>query len=364
MNSAKMTRQHLEIELNEKVYGEKEKPGEKSTSKESAYKENTNSKNTNNENSSKEKRKPYEELTFADDFMFCKVLSVNKDLCRELLELILMKRVSEFVDGESQKSVNITPDSKGVRFDVFFEGDDDIYDIEMQKVSKRELPKRMRYYQGMVDLNQLEQGGSYPSLKHSYIIFICMENPFRYASNGELLHKYTFRTTCMEQPDLVLDDEATKIILTVAGNADDVTDDMHDFLAYLETGKASSDFTRRLDDAVRTIRLHKKWRVDYMTYLDCLDDARMEAIEEGLEEGRKEGLKEGLKEGRKEGLEEGRKEGHREGMKEGLFAALIPLVRDGILDISDAAVRAGVTEKEFAQEMQKVENQEGVQIEI
>ncbi len=33
--------------------------------------------------------KTYEELTIADDFMFCKILQDNPDLTKELLELIL-----------------------------------------------------------------------------------------------------------------------------------------------------------------------------------------------------------------------------------------------------------------------------------
>ena len=32
--------------------------------------------------------KKYEELTFTDDFMFCKILELYPEICRELLELI------------------------------------------------------------------------------------------------------------------------------------------------------------------------------------------------------------------------------------------------------------------------------------
>lgn len=37
----------------------------------------------------------------------------------------------------------------------------------MQIHIKRNLPKRMRYYQGMIDLNILEKGGDYNELKKS-----------------------------------------------------------------------------------------------------------------------------------------------------------------------------------------------------
>lgn len=42
----------------------------------------------NTQNSCYTKRKPFEELTLADDFLFCKVMQ-NKRLCKELLEIIL-----------------------------------------------------------------------------------------------------------------------------------------------------------------------------------------------------------------------------------------------------------------------------------
>ena len=38
--------------------------------------------------------KDYSELTFTDDFMFCKVMSTNLDLCKEVLELILNMNIS------------------------------------------------------------------------------------------------------------------------------------------------------------------------------------------------------------------------------------------------------------------------------
>ena len=77
--------------------------------------------------------KKYEELTFSDDFMFCKVLEDDPALCLELVELILDKKVGELASVNRQKPIEMTADGKGVRFDVYAEGNDGaIYDIEMQ----------------------------------------------------------------------------------------------------------------------------------------------------------------------------------------------------------------------------------------
>ena len=59
------------------------------------------------------------------------------------------------------------------------------------------------------------------------------------------------------------------------------------------------------------------------------------------------GYRLGQKEGLEEGRAEGRAEGKAEGKAEGMLSALIGLVRDGILTISEAAKRAGMSVPEF-----------------
>ena len=58
--------------------------------------------------------KRYEELTFADDFMFCRVLEDSPGLCRELLSLILDRPVGELVSVNRQKPIEIKADSRVV----------------------------------------------------------------------------------------------------------------------------------------------------------------------------------------------------------------------------------------------------------
>lgn len=93
--------------------------------------------------------KTYEELTFVDDFIFCKVLTTNPHLCHELLELIIGRKVGQFTRLDKQQPIELTADGKGVRFDVYSEDDTGtVFDCEMQTTENRNLPKRSRYYQG------------------------------------------------------------------------------------------------------------------------------------------------------------------------------------------------------------------------
>ena len=88
-------------------------------------------------------------------------------------------------------------DCKSVRFDIYVEdGNNTVYNIEMQTTENRNLPKRTRYYQGMIDLNILEKGENYKDLKRSFVIFVCTFDLF-----GERRHIYTFENRCLQNPE-------------------------------------------------------------------------------------------------------------------------------------------------------------------
>ena len=229
--------------------------------------------------------KSYEELTFADDFMFCTILQNEQDLCKELVEIILNRKIGEIVKTEEQKRIEITADGHGVRFDVYMEDDkDSVYDIEMQRTDVKNLPRRTRYYQGMFDLNQMKRGIEYEKLKKSVIIFICLENPFA----GYGYHKYSFHAVCREVPGLELDDGASRIFLSTNGDKKDISAELQALLDYIAGKAPESDFTRRLDEQVKRYREHKERRAEYMTLLERDEMMREEGRKQGREEGRAE----------------------------------------------------------------------------
>lgn len=163
--------------------------------------------------------KKYEDLTFTDDFMFCKVMTTNPELCHELLELILGKKVGAFTRLDQQKPIEMTVDGKG-------------------------------------------------------------------------LHKYTFENRCKEMPELVLGDESTKIFLCAGGNADDVSDDMKDFLNWLTTEQiGDSELAKKLQNAVENAQNQEEWRLEYMTLLMRDNEMR----EEGRNAERTESIRNMIK---------------------------------------------------------------------
>ena len=120
--------------------------------------------------------------------------------------------------------------------------------------------------------------------RKSYIIFIC---PFDVFEKG--LHKYTFENQCIEMPELKLDDEIRKIFLCSGGTADDVSDDMKDFLDWLIGKRGKSELVKALDNAVQKARDHEEWRLEYMTLLmrdqEMIRRGRLQEIFLSVQEG-------------------------------------------------------------------------------
>ena len=57
----------------------------------------------------------------------------------------------------------------------------------MQVETEPELPKRSRYYHTSMDTYFLKKGKPYKDLKPSYVIFICMKDPFEM---GEAVYQF------------------------------------------------------------------------------------------------------------------------------------------------------------------------------
>lgn len=238
--------------------------------------------------------KTWEELEITDDFLFGKVMR-NPEICKRTIEAILNIEVDHIDYPEEQKIINMTADAKSVRLDVYVkDAANTVYNIEMQPTKRGHLPKRSRYYQGMIDLELIEKGELYDKLKRSYVIFICRFDLF-----GKNRCIYTFENRCVEDMDVALGDETVKVFLNSKGNMEQIDENLKAFLKYVNNcdDENENDFVNMIKREVAQIKANKEWRREYMTLFMRLQ----ENLEEGRKEGRKEGLKEGLKEGRSEG---------------------------------------------------------------
>ena len=205
----------------------------------------------------------WEDLSISNDFLFGKVMQ-DAELCKELLQRILPELDIDHVEyPELQKTIKEDFEAKGVRLDAYVnDGKGTVYDIEMQAVTSKYLPRRTRYYQSMIDLQLVNKGQDYDTLNDSYIIFICLSDLF-----GKGRYRYSFENICKEDMEVMLNDGAKKIFLNADGKKGDISEELKAFLDYV-AGRPSEDaFVKKLESAVEKAKKNRKWRREYMTLL-------------------------------------------------------------------------------------------------
>ena len=225
--------------------------------------------------------KPLEELTIMDDYMFGVVMS-DKDNLKPLLEQILKIKIAEIAFIERQKTEKEGYESHGTRLDLYVKDTDDrVFNVEVQTTDKKNLAKRMRFYQSVIDVELLSPGANYNNLGLSFVLFICNYDEFH---RGQYI--YTFKNMCEEEPDLPLGDGTVKVVVNTKGTVGKISDELKELLLYFDEGKATGAYTRKLDEAVKSVKASEERRHEYMVMMIREMEAREEAREEGREEGR------------------------------------------------------------------------------
>ena len=222
---------------------------------------------------------PFEQLPITDRFMFAMVFS-HKEIAKPFLEAILGIKIHELKDPEPEKTIEISPLHKGVRFDVFVKetGPDGetlrSFDIEMQVEDTKEIPKRSRYYQAMRDSEALSRGEKYRNLKELYIIFLCPEDIFR---QGHAV--YRFKNLEVDNPKIELGDLCFKNFYIFNKYREVAEKSIRTYLEYFATKKPMSPETENIDRLVKWYQTDNETRIRYMTWQEEVDDANDRADE-------------------------------------------------------------------------------------
>lgn len=244
---------------------------------------------------------PLHNMNLLDDFLF-DVTTVNLEACKIILELSLGIRIREIRWKEGQKMIRNLPGKRGIRLDFYVEEEDGrIFDVEMQNRNEGNLPKRTRFYQGLIDAPLLKSGEkSFDSLNPAIIVMICGFDPF-----GEGRYKYSFENRCEESLNLVLGDECRKIFLNTRGiNPQDVDKSLVDFLHYVEKSSADT-LPEQCDERLRNLH-HIVQGVKSSTEIGVMYMKMEERDRLIKEDGRKEGIKEGIEKGKRQGIYTGK----------------------------------------------------------
>ena len=238
--------------------------------------------------------KEWKELTLTDDYLFSQIMK-DEEFCKLFLEMLMGIKITKVIYLEAQKEVNLFPQTKGIRMDVYLEGDNEIYNIEMQTGHKHNLVKRMRYYyHSAIDVDSLLRGNPYDQLKKSYVIFICN---FDLCGDGFPVYE---SQTVWKQNGREIGDEQIKVVYNTSAFEKAQDPRLRALLQYLSTTTVTDEARPIADKVAAFKRLFPDGRPHMKYELDLYDK---------WNEGRTEGLKEGIEIGEERGIAKGREDG-------------------------------------------------------
>ncbi len=239
----------------------------------------------------------WEQLTFANDFIFSRVMH-DENICRQVVELILGVKIGQIQYLSAQDEHKLDPDSMRIIMDVYLRDEQRVVNVEMQTSHKKDLSKRSRYYQSVADVSNTPSGTKYRQLPDNIIIFICTFDPF-----DKDYPRYTFEYTCEEaQHQLKLQDGSLRIFLNTKSTALSHLDEkLQAFYHYIQDGVVNFDLTEAISHKIRSLKADSIERRTYMTLALKMADIRYDAYEEGWEKGHEDGMAAGLSQGLEQG---------------------------------------------------------------
>ena len=230
--------------------------------------------------------KKLQELTLFDKFLFDETMDIP-EAHEAVLQIIFGDdNLKLLTPAQTEKEIRTAPWLRSIRLDVYaMDQEKRIYNTEAQKVEKKDLVKRSRFYQSLIDSSLLEPGKiSFNQMNDTCIIMITPFDLF-----GEERYQYTFRARCDENPALLMEDGAIRIFLNSHGkNPEEVSPELIELLKYMESTDAvlaensANEKLKKIHKHVSQIKSSEEMGVKYMQKWE----EKVLDIEKGREEGR------------------------------------------------------------------------------
>ena len=249
------------------------------------------------------------------------IFAKSKKFCQEFLRVILQDKKLVVIDNDIQKHLPSAFNKKAVLDMLCRLGDGSIVNVEIQLTKEKDHAKRIFTYASKIKNYLTEKGTKYKDLKDIIEIYLTKEDIFKKGS------------TVYEVEMNIVSDQHEKISKWDAG--------LKVFYVNTEglTNKNINEYLKMLTDKT-TINKKYKQTTSIKQELYKLGGATMSKEMRAILDSERV-------EGEKAGLAKGRDEGRAEGKKEGMIVAFISMVKDGIINMKDAARRLGMSEKEL-----------------
>ena len=253
-------------------------------------------------------RRKLEELNLMDDFLFNAMLThpeTSEKFTQKILKLLFDREFKNLKVSAQKFYAGMNTDLRGARLDVCIEGDyvdieekdiPSVYDVEPDQNNKAKdmsaFPKRSRFYHAIIDSRSLKSGEDFGKLKQVYVIFICNYDPFGY---DRVL--YTIKNRCLEEPEMEYDDGAETIVLYTRGTKGMISEELRQFLNYMENTDQSNAVNAELQDIQRMVDTVKRDGEVSLRYMKSFEHDQL-MYAQGEEAGREIGREEGRRAGR------------------------------------------------------------------
>lgn len=273
------------------------------------------------------------------DDIFFKKMAEYRPFCQEILQVILGDK-NLIVTENTPQYTGTNLQGRSVILDVkCVLGTGEQVNIEVQKADNDDHQRRVRYNGSILTTNITDPGSKFADVPDVILIYISKFDIFNKAKTI-----YHVERIIQETGDIV--DNGFKEIYVNAS-----IDDGSDIAQLMKVFTDSNTYNAKFPETSKRKRLFKGHEDGESImneelerlFAECQAEYRAEGLAAGRAEGLATGRAEGLAAGRAEGLAEGRAEGKTEGM----IATLSALVKDGILTVTAAAKRAGMTEDAF-----------------
>ena len=226
-------------------------------------------------------------LKITNDMLFSSVLSSDNELLYEFIKMCtdVDIKTSDIKISTQEHTISIDINSKSVRLDVYVLTSDSMFDIEMQNKKQKSLPKRIRYYQALMDLDFLKCGikNKYDDLQNLYIIFVCNFNPCDALKDAPIITVDSFYHDYYNNSNYVnYNDDVKKIFINIDCDVDKISDNtLKSFIEFMKDGYCSKTKSKLVDKMkyyMDLLKRNPKWRSDFMLHYDKIQEIRDEDI--------------------------------------------------------------------------------------
>lgn len=247
-------------------------------------------KRQNNDSDSRFLPKSLEDLNLMDAFLM-EATTENVENAKKIAKVVIERATGHTVENlivETEKQLKgLSLDRRGIRMDIYVQEQNHrgngaptlrLYDIEPNKYYEKDIPRRSRFYQSLIDSKLLPTDTPFEDLPDVITIWILPYDPF-----GENRMIYTVKNMVVENNELMYNDGVIKLFLYTKGTKGG-SQKLKDLLTYIEhttPSNAVDDDLLKIQEIVDNVKNRKDVGKRYMTLQEMINYEKSDSRIEG-----------------------------------------------------------------------------------